>query len=89
MTLSYPINQGKRDRAIRMGVEQGLWDFINDYSVEMGISLSTATRRLVLIGARCEAEHGKARMPASYRNLRSPAEVEADQELAMMLEDEF
>lgn len=72
MSKSYPINKGNKDRAIRMGCETGLYQFLHDYAAEMGMSASSATRRLVLIGARCEAEHGGARMPASYHGLKLP-----------------
>lgn len=70
--MTYPINQGNREYAVRLGCEKGLYDFIKDYAQDMGMSASSAVRRLVLIGARCEKEHGKARMPASYNNLAPP-----------------
>ena len=38
---------------------------------DMGMSMSAAVRRLVLIGARCEAEHGRSTMPASYNDLHT------------------
>lgn len=69
---TYPINQGNRDYAIRLGCERGLYEFVKDYANDMGMSNSSAVRRLVLIGARCEKEHGKARMPSSYNNLEPP-----------------
>lgn len=62
----YAVNEGNRDKAIRVGVEIGLYRFIKDYAADMGTSMSAAVRRLILIGARCEKEHGLARMPASY-----------------------
>lgn len=77
--MTYPVNQGNRDRAIRLGCEAGVYNFIRDYALDMGVSMSAAVRRLVLIGARCEGEHGKARMPASYRAIRyDPSEIESD-----------
>jgi hypothetical protein len=66
----YPTNEGKREYAIRLGCERGIYLFIGDYAKIMGMSMSGALRRLVLIGARCEAEHGKATMPASYGELQ-------------------
>lgn len=68
----YRINRGIRDQAIRMGCEIGLKEFIHDYALEMGMSDSATLRRLALIGARCEKEHGRARMPSSYQNLELP-----------------
>jgi hypothetical protein len=38
---------------------------------DMGMSMSAAVRRLVLIGARCEAEHGRSTMSASYNDLHT------------------
>lgn len=73
----YRINEGKRDNAIRLGCEKGLYEFFTDYANDMGMSRSAALRRLALIGARCEAEHGSARMPASYQNL-TPATFSAE-----------
>jgi len=87
--MTFPINKGPRNKAVRIGIEQGLYDFIEEYSIEMGMSMSAACRRMILIGARCEADHGKATMPATYRNLRSPSEVEADNELERLMEDEY
>lgn len=73
---NYGVNQGNRDKAIRLGCEAGVYDFIRDYALDMGISMSSAVRRLVLIGARCEGEHGQARMPASYKAVRyDPSEL--------------
>jgi hypothetical protein len=72
MPGTYPINRGNRDYAVRLGCERGLYDFLQDYAKDMGMSASAAVRRLVLIGARCEKEHGKARMPATYSNLEPP-----------------
>lgn len=73
---NYAVNQGNRDCAIRMGCEQGIYDFVSDYARDMGMSRSGALRRLALIGARCEAEHGQARMPASYNAIRyDPSEI--------------
>lgn len=69
--MKYVINEGRRDHAIRMGCEAGLYQFVHDYAEEMGMSASAAARRLVLIGARCEAEHGNRPMPVSYGKLRT------------------
>lgn len=75
--MKYAVNEGRRDYAIRMGCEAGVYQFIHDYAQTMGMSMSAATRRLVLIGARCEAEHGKQSMPASYDGLRTgPKELD-------------
>ncbi|AVD99711.1 hypothetical protein HWB51_gp101 [Mycobacterium phage Cuke] len=71
--MSYPINQGPKDEAIRVGCEKGFKDFIEDYKNQMGLtSMSSALRRLALIGAYCEATHGTATMPASYDGLTIP-----------------
>lgn len=75
--MKYRINEGKRDQAIRLGCERGLYEFFTDYARDMGMSRSAALRRLALIGARCETEHGGARMPASYENL-TPATFSAE-----------
>lgn len=58
--MKYAINQGNRDRTLSWTCELGLELFLRDYAREMGISLSSAIRRLVLIGARCEKEHSKS-----------------------------
>lgn len=71
--MKYDVNMGPRDQAIRMGCEAGVYQFVHDYAKAMGMSASAATRRLVLIGARCEAEHGKQTMPASFDGLRTGA----------------
>jgi hypothetical protein len=67
--MKYPVNQGNRDYAIRLGCEKGIYDFITDYAQDMGMSLSAAVRRLVLLGAYCESEHGHHRMPTSWKVL--------------------
>jgi hypothetical protein len=67
--MRYAVNEGPRDQAIRVGLEAGIKQFIEDYAADMGMSASGAARRLILIGSRCEAEHGNARMPASYKTL--------------------
>lgn len=69
--MKYAVNEGPRDHPVRVGCESGVYQFFFDYSQEMGMSMSSAVRRLALIGARCEAEHGKATMPASYDKLRT------------------
>lgn len=67
--MRYQVNSGKREFAIRLGCEAGLYDFISDYARHLGMSRSAALRRLALIGARCEKEHGTMIMPASYGGL--------------------
>jgi hypothetical protein len=67
-----------------MGCEQGLYDFVGDYAKSMGMSYSAGLRRLALIGARCEAEHGKATMPASYGEL-----FRENKDPGVVPEDEF
>lgn len=69
--MKYDVNKGRRDFAIRMGCEAGVYQFVHDYAKEMGMSASGALRRLALIGARCEAEHGNQTMPASYSDLQT------------------
>lgn len=64
--MKYNINEGRRDYAIRLGCERGVYLFIHDYAEDMGISMSSAVRRLLLIGARCEKEHANLQMPKSY-----------------------
>jgi hypothetical protein len=77
--VKYDVNQGKRDYAIRMGCEAGVYQFVHDYAEAMGMSASAATRRLVMIGARCESEHGHQTMPASYDGLRTgPRKINDD-----------
>ena len=66
MTRRYDVSGEKRSEAIRVGMEPGLYQFLTDYAADMGMSRSSAMRRLMIIGARCEAEHGNARMPATY-----------------------
>lgn len=68
--MKYDVNKGNRDYAIRLGCEAGVYQFIHDYAKEMGMSASAALRRLALIGARCESEHGNQTMPASYGELQ-------------------
>ena len=68
--MKYTVNDGNRDYAIRMGCERGVYHFVSDYADAMGISMSSAVRRLVLIGAHCESEHGRQTMPASYGELK-------------------
>jgi hypothetical protein len=65
----YAVNEGRREYAVRLGCEKGIYDFVSDYAREMGMSMSGAVRRLLLIGARCESEHGKQTMPTSYDGL--------------------
>lgn len=74
--MKYSVNSGNRDFAIRLGCEEGVYKFITDYAADMGMSRSSALRRLALIGARCEKEHGLARMPASYSQIAyDPSEI--------------
>lgn len=68
----YPIN-GNRTKAIRLGLEPGLYEFICDYAEFVGMSRSSAVRRLAILGARCEADHGNARMPGSFDAISSAA----------------
>ena len=68
----YPIN-GNRTKAIRLGLEPGLYEFICDYAEFVGMSRSSAVRRLTILGARCEADHGNARMPGSFDAISSAA----------------
>lgn len=68
--MKHTINQGNRDYAVRVGLEYGVYLFIKEYADEIGLSRSAAVRRLILIGARCEAEHGNATMPAAYNDLQ-------------------
>ena len=83
----YRVNEGKREYAIRLGCEKGVYLFVHDYAEEMGMSMSGALRRLLLIGARCEAEHGKQTMPASYYGLSTgPKEVNEPQPI---IDDEY
>lgn len=70
--MRYPgVNEGRRDFAVRLGCEKAIYLFINDYASDMGISMSAAVRRLLLIGARCEAEHGGQTMPSTYEALET------------------
>ena len=68
----YPIN-GNRSKAIRLGLEPGLYEFICDYAEFVGMSRSSAVRRLTILGARCEADHGNARMPGSFEAISATA----------------
>jgi hypothetical protein len=65
------VNEGRRNYQVRLGCERVIFLFIRDYAQDLGITRSAALRRLMLIGARCESEHGKRLMPASYANLTS------------------
>lgn len=67
--MKYDVNKGTRDHAIRVGCETGFYQFAHDYAKQMGMSASAAVRRLALIGARCESEHGNQTMPASLGEL--------------------
>lgn len=69
MPEPYNANEGKRKWFISTGVEIGIYRFIVDYAKRMGMTKSSAVRRLVLIGAFCEAEHGNASLPASYNDI--------------------
>ena len=80
----YLPNEGKREYPIRVGSERGVYDFVTDYAADLGMSLSAATRRLVLLGARCESEHGHVRMPQSFDKLEKQKT-----EIEMILEDEY
>lgn len=75
---AYRLNEGRRDKAVRLGCEEGLYKFLTDYANDMGMSRSSALRRLALIGAHCEFQHGKAPMPASYQNLVTIKEFRED-----------
>lgn len=68
----YPIN-GNRTKAIRLGLEPGLYEFVCDYAEFVGMSRSSAVRRLTILGARCEADHGNARMPGSFDAISATA----------------
>lgn len=80
----YLPNEGKREYAIRVGIEKGIYNFVTDYAADLGMSLSAASRRLILLGARCESEHGHVRMPQSFDKLEKQKT-----EIEMILEDEF
>lgn len=69
--MRYRINEGRKEFAIRVGCEKGVYLFFHDYAKSLGMSASGALRRLALIGARCEAEHGNRTMPAAYDNLKT------------------
>lgn len=69
--MRYNINEGKKTFAVRLGCEPGLYAFIDDYANDMGMTRSGVVRRLLLIGARCEFEHGNRAMPSSYNNLQT------------------
>ncbi|QGJ90122.1 hypothetical protein HWC80_gp090 [Mycobacterium phage Indlulamithi] len=75
--MRYAVNQGPRSEAVRVGMEVALKQFVVDYAADMGMSESAAARRMILIGARCEAEHGNARMPASFAQLFYDSETAA------------
>lgn len=81
---TYLPNEGKREHPIRVGLERGVYHFVADYAADLGMSLSAAARRLILLGARCESEHGHVRMPQSFDKLEKQKT-----ELQMILEDEF
>lgn len=72
MSGKYSINQGLRKYAVRVGLERGIYSFLADYALEMGMSLSSAGRRLIILGARCESEHGHVKMPMSIENITKP-----------------
>lgn len=84
MARVYLPNEGKREYPIRVGLEKGVYNFVTDYAADLGMSLSAATRRLILLGARCESEHGHVRMPQSFDKLEKQKS-----DLEMILEDEF
>ena len=84
MARVYLPNEGKREYPIRVGLEKGVYNFVTDYAADLGMSLSAATRRLILLGARCESEHGHVRMPQSFGKLEKQKS-----DLEMILEDEF
>lgn len=84
MARTYSTNMGKREYPIRVGLERGVYEFVVDYAADLGMSLSAATRRLVLLGARCESEHGHVRMPQSFSKL-----TKQKSEIEMLLEDEY
>lgn len=60
------MNKSNKSEHLRLNVEPELKEFMEDYAANLGVSLSAAIRRLVLIGANCETEHGQTRMPISY-----------------------
>ncbi len=70
MTIYSGINQGGRDWAIRLQCEKAIYDFITDYANDMGMSRSSTVRRLVLIGAYCEANHSAKIMPKTYEEIK-------------------
>lgn len=67
--MKYRINNENRSETVVSSVEPDLLHFILDYAQDLGVTRSNAVRRLILIGARCEAEHGGARMPISFKSL--------------------
>lgn len=66
MPGEYDVNAGLRDNALGAMVERGIYSFVNDYATNMGMTKSAAVRRLILIGAYCEVNHGNQSLPASY-----------------------
>ena len=69
MPEKYAVNEGNRDHHVSAGLERGIFRFVVDYARQMGMTKSGAVRRLILIGAFCEAEHGNASLPASYSDI--------------------
>lgn len=67
--MSFDLNAGPKKYAIRVGCERGLYEFVESYASAMGMSLSGAVRRLIILGARCEGEHGNVPMPTGYEKI--------------------
>lgn len=64
---SYSIG-GQRDKYIGFACETGIYDFLHDYSKELGLSVASTVRRLILIGAMCEKDHDeKSVIPFSFK----------------------
>lgn len=81
----YKINEGLRNCKVVIGCERGLYNFIVDYSEDLGLTMSGAMRRLILLGARCEAVHGLHAMPGSYVSLFKGVQKETQKALDQQL----
>lgn len=77
----YSVNQNIKRYFVRSSVEEGLRDFIQDYANDLGTSVSSAMRRLILLGAHCEEQHGHTKMPVSYEIFKKTLSKQTEEQV--------
>ena len=63
---------GAQMKPLNTNQDDGLVDFIRDYSKTFNISIHSVVRRLILLGIYCEQHHEKLGMPTSLVDIVGP-----------------